>query len=70
MRVTWYGTAPLTVETDAAVIAFDPFDGIAKGVRSPGTGELQHAGEYRRGSLRKPSRSTITTTVSRPCRRR
>ncbi len=48
MRITWFGTASLLVETGDATLAFDPFDGIPLSEKRPGNGILPHVEEFRR----------------------
>ncbi len=48
MRITWYGTAALLLETGDAVLAFDPFEGIPPEAAHPEKGPFPHRKELQR----------------------
>ena len=48
MKITWFGTAALMLETPDAVLAFDPFDGIPLNEAHPEKGPLPHQKEFQR----------------------
>ena len=48
MRIKWYGTAALIIDTGDAVLSFDPFDGIPLGASHPEHGPLPHVDEFRK----------------------